>query len=106
MRPYHEIRRTPLNELSTAEHGVLQLEWAMLKVRETANQIRVKSWMSYRDISYDVGYFNGVRFSIAMALPIGSSDYYEFREVSSRYASEVRFLSSAYLDRRRGSRLS
>lgn len=100
MRHYQLIRRTPLNELSVAEHGVLRLEDAMLYVRKEANTIRCKPWMSIRGMEYFVGMFNGVRFTILMILDSWDDGYEEFKELAERYSAEVDYLAGAYLERR------
>ncbi|MDE1007700.1 MAG: hypothetical protein OSB38_18710 [Paraburkholderia fungorum] len=100
MRCYQLMRRTPLGELTVAEHGALQLERAMLDVRKQANMVRASSWMSYHDMRYSVGFFNGVRFTILQALDFWTDDYDEFSELAERYASEVEYLAGPYLERR------
>ena len=100
MRHYQLARRTPMNELTLAEHGLLRLEQAMIEVRKTANEVRTRPWMTSRDMHYPVGFFNGVRFTIQMALDYWDNDYEDFKELAERYASEVEFLSGPYLDRR------
>lgn len=100
MRHYQKIYRTPLNELTVAEHGALQLERAMLEVRKKANEIRSRSWMDYRDMYYPIGFFNGVRFAFLSAIDYWDSDYDEFRELVERYASEADYLAGPYLERR------
>lgn len=100
MRCYQTIRRTPLNELTLAEHGALRLEDAMLCVRKEANTIRVRPWMSVRGMDYFVGMFNGVRFTILMTISYWDDGYEDFKELAERYASEVDFLSGPYLEQR------
>lgn len=100
MRHYQKIYRTPLNELTVAEHGALQLECAMLEVRKKANEIRSCPWMTCRDMHYPLGFFNGVRFTIFAALEYYDSDYDDFKELAERYASEADYLAGPYLERR------
>jgi hypothetical protein len=100
MRCYQVIRRTPLNELTVAEHGALQLERAMTEVRKQANEIRSCPWMDHRCMNYPVGFFNGVRFTILHALDYYDRDYDEFKELAERYASEADYLAGTYLERR------
>lgn len=101
MRCYAEIRRTPLCDLTIAENGLLQLEYAMLKVRERANEVHQRRWMDSRDMVYDVGFFNGVRFTMLDQLrDFYWRDYLEFSEIADRYKSEVDFLSGEYLNRK------
>ena len=101
MRCYQTVRRTPLNELSIAELGMLEIEHAMQYVREVANEVRVKPWLTADRMRYPIGFFYGVRFAILAALRWGSTDYDEFDELAARYASEAEFLSTEYLGIRR-----
>ena len=101
MRNYRTVRRTPLNDLSVAERGMIQIEFAMQYVRETANQVRLRPWLRADHMRYAIGYFHGVRFAILGALRWGSTDYEEFDELTERYASEAEFLSTEYLGIRR-----
>jgi hypothetical protein len=99
MRCYQTIRRTPLDELTVAELGSLQLEYAMLEVRRQANEIRASKWLTRDYMDYFVGFFNGVRFGVLQTLDYWSTDYDEFQELTYRYASEVEYLSTTYLRR-------
>lgn len=99
MRHYQLIRRTPTGDLSVAEHGVLQLEHAMLQVRKKANEIRVRPWMTYQDMHYVIGFFNGVRFTVFEALDYSGRDYRDFEELAERYACEADYLAGPYLER-------
>jgi hypothetical protein len=98
MRCYQTIRRTPLNELTIAEHGALNLEMAMLSIRQVTNEIRTKHWMTSRDKDYAQGFFNGVRFMTLMALNYWDPGYKDFEELADRYATEVDYLCGSYLD--------
>lgn len=102
MRCYREIRRTSFDELTIAEQGVLELERAMLAIRKAANEVRLNWWMTCNDMRYQVGVFDGVRFTVLALLKFGyrnHSEYSEFREIADRYSSEVQFLSYSYLQR-------
>jgi hypothetical protein len=101
MRNYRTVRRTPMNELSVAECGMLEIEYAMQCVREVANDVRMKPWLTSDRMRYPIGFFHGVRFAILAALSWGSTDYEEFDELTERYASEAEFLSTEYLGIRR-----
>jgi hypothetical protein len=99
MRCLYEIMRTPFDQLTVAERGVIELEHAMYLVRRTANEVRLNWWMSPRDMTYHVGYFNGVRFAVGATMNYAGTAYREFCRIAERYATEVEFLSYAYLQR-------
>ncbi len=101
MRCYQEIISAPAYSLTAGEIALLELEDAMLSVREEANKVRLSRHGDFTDMIYVLAFFNGTRYTAERILMRKDySAYIVFTRIADTYALEVKYLAYEYVENR------
>jgi hypothetical protein len=83
-------------DLTPLQWALIELREAMQRVREFANERRIRAWMPRETGNYLLGKLHGVRYSWSGLLLYQTSDYAEFAELGDVFLREADFLLGAY----------